>query len=292
MKSIGIAVFTSHGVHALRAVLRGVRKTVSEPHDLHVCASDCPEDLGMFLMRQYLRGRITGLHLDTGARAAGHCGLDQAYHLMGRDIIVRLDDTVDLHPGWLERCVAALDDDPEIGCLSLVAPPDYHRGRGRPRTVHVEPVPVESLDMRCYVTRGELVAKHARPKRAADGSCAFQRLLISRGKKLAYLPGFVSELDLERVPQVFDAPHEGELPVHEGSSGAMQRLHQAYQLGDDILLTCLACGAAELEVLEARIKFCDPHWAAIGHIYELRCPECKELYYREDLQFRCPDDEP
>ena len=69
----------------------------------------------------------------------------------------------------------------------------------------------------------------------------------------------------------------------------MQRLEQAYDLGDDVLLTCLSCGGTELEVLAARIRFCERHQVAIGFWYELRCPECGELHYKDDYQFRCPD---
>jgi hypothetical protein len=28
---------------------------------------------------------------------------------------------------------------------------------------------------------------------------------------------------------------------------------------------------------------------AIGFWYELRCPECGELHYKDDYQFRCPE---
>jgi hypothetical protein len=287
---VGITVFTSHGVPALRAVLHGIRETVSEPHELYVCASDCPEELGMFLMRQYLRGRINGFRLDTAQQTANHCGLDQAYHLSEGDYLVRLDDTLELQPGWLGCALGALEDDPGIGCLSLVPPPGYQRGRGRPRTVHLLPVTVDHLDMRCYVTRRGLVARHEGQLMgdARGTTCQYQTFLAAAGKTLAFMPGLVRDLDFERVPHVPYRTHEGEAPAHEGASGAIQRLQQAYQLGDDILLTCLACGARELEVLEARIKFCHPHRVAVGHMYELRCPECKELYYREVLQFRCP----
>ena len=130
LPGVGIAVFTSHGVVALRALLHGIRETVTGPYELHVCASDCPEDLGMFLMRQYLRGRINGFHLDTGTRRARHCGLDQTYHLMAREYLVRLDDTLEPQPGWLERAIAALEADLSIGCLSLVPP---YRLPARPR---------------------------------------------------------------------------------------------------------------------------------------------------------------
>jgi hypothetical protein len=69
----------------------------------------------------------------------------------------------------------------------------------------------------------------------------------------------------------------------------MRRLRQPFELGDDVLLTCMACGATELEVLAARIKFCAAHQVATGYLYEFRCPECHELHYRDALQFRCPD---
>ena len=81
---------------------------------------------------------------------------------------------------------------------------------------------------------------------------------------------------------------EADLPTHEGATGAMQHLEQAYDLGDDVLLTCMACGGNELEVLAARIRFCARHQMAIGFWYELRCPECNELHYEDDYQFSCP----
>lgn len=291
MNSVSIALFSSHGVPALRAVLRDLREGGSEAQEIEVFVSDCPEELGLFLGRQYLRGRIRGFHVDPGLADVRHCGLERACQFATGEYLVRLDDTVDLSPDWLERSVAALDADPTIGCLSLVPPAGYHRGRGRPRTVHVEPLPMDELDMSCYVTRRELATQPscATAGDGRPGECGFQRALGRKGLRLAYLPGLVKPLDLDRVPQVPDTAHEGDLPFHEGASGAIQRLQQAYGLGDDVLLTCLACGAPELEVLAARIVFCDPHWVATGHLYELRCPECKELFYREDPQFRCSE---
>ncbi len=91
------------------------------------------------------------------------------------------------------------------------------------------------------------------------------------------------------MPRAQDAcAHEAELPAHQGATGAMQHLEQAYELGDDVLLTCMACGSNELEVLAARIRFCERHNVAIGYWYELRCPECGEVYYKDDFQFSCP----
>ncbi len=79
---------------------------------------------------------------------------------MAQEYLARLDDTLELQPGWLGRAVEVLEADPGIGCLSLVPPHDYQRGRGRPRTVHVVPVTLEHIDMRCFVTRRALVARH------------------------------------------------------------------------------------------------------------------------------------
>ena len=93
------------------------------------------------------------------------------------------------------------------------------------------------------------------------------------------------------MPKDYDVwSREAELPPHEGATGAMQRLQQAYSLGEDVLLTCLSCGSTELEALAARIRFCERHQVATGFWYELRCPECGELNYKDDYQFRCPDE--
>jgi hypothetical protein len=288
---MGIVVFTSHGIPALRAALRGIRETVADPRDLAVYANDCSDLVATYLVRQYLRGRIGALQLDSGDGGGLHCGLERVYHLVEGEYLVRVDDTLQFQPGWLERSIAALEADPTIGCLSLIEPTDYHRGRGRPRTVHVEPIVVDHLDMRCYVTRRELVAQHdceLTGEEEVEG-CHFQKYLRAHGKSLAYLPGVVTALTLSEVPSAQDAcAHEADLPAHEGTSGAMQHLEQAFQLGDDVLLTCMACGSSELEVLAARIRFCEPHQVAIGFWYELRCPGCGELHYKDDYQSSCP----
>jgi hypothetical protein len=287
---VGIVVYTSHGVAALRTVLRGVRETVDRPSGVVVFADDADEMVATYLVRQYLRGRVDAVQLESGDRHGAHCGLDRAFHMVEGDYIVRVDDTLQFQPGWLERAVAALEADPALGCLSLVPPADYHRGRGRPRTVHVEPVGVDHLDMRCFVTRRELVSAHECGLFGErSGECAFQRYLRAEGATLAFLPGLVTALDVHEVPKAQDAcAHEADLPAHQGASGAMQRLEQAYDLGDDVLLTCMACGNNELEVLAARIRFCERHGVAIGYWYELRCPECAEVYYKDDFQFSCP----
>ena len=206
------------------------------------------------------------------------------------DYLVRVDDALEFEDGWLDKAIAALEADASIGCLSLVPPPDYHRKRGRPATVHVRPQACASMDMRCYVTRRELVARHeaALMGDQPGAACRFQAYLGHAGLTLAYLPGLVKALELPDAPSSPAAvAMEAELPLHEGATGAMQRLRRAYDLGDDVLLTCMACGGTELEVLAARVIFCEAHQVAIGFWYELRCPECNELHYKDDLQFGC-----
>ena len=83
---------------------------------------------------------------------------------------------------------------------------------------------------------------------------------------------------------------EDDLPPHGGATGALRRLRPPFQMGEDVLMTCMACGASELEVLATRIKFCAAHGVAVGHLYEFRCPECSELHYRDILQLQCPDE--
>lgn len=287
----GIVAFISHGLPELRTALRGIRETAPPGTDLAVVASDLEDYDSTYLLRQHLRGRIRALLFEEEEARGGHCGLGSAARLVRGEYVARVDDTLEFKPGWLERCIAALEADASLGCLSLVPPADYQRGRGRPRTVNVEPIEVDHLDMRCFVTRRGLVERHEneRMDEQPDG-CSFQEGLRAHGLRLAFLPGFVSPLGLVELPKGYDACcHEAELPPHEGAAGAMDRLRQAYHLGEDVLLTCLSCGSPELETLAARIRFCERHQVAIGFWYELRCPECGELHYQDEYQFRCPD---
>ncbi len=286
----GIVAFVRHGLPELRTALRGIRETAPQDAQLAVVAIDLGDQDATYLLRQYLRGRIQALDFESGDAHGSHCGLDRAYQLVRGDYLARVDDTLEFQPGWLERAIAALEADPTLGCLSLVPPDDYHRGRGRPRTVHVEPIVVDHLDLRCFVAPRDLVERHECELMGEqpDG-CRFQDYLRGHGRRLAFLPGLVSPLGVIEGPTGLDSCSvEAELPAHEGASGAMQRLEQEYDLGDDILLTCLSCGASELEVLAARIRFCERHQVATGFWYELRCPECGELHYKDDYQFRCP----
>jgi hypothetical protein len=291
VSSAGVVVFVTQGLPELRVALRGIRETIPEGTEFAVVASNAQDQDATYLLRQHLRGRIDVLDFTGGDRRAEHCGLDQASRMVRGDYLARVDDTLAFKPGWLDLAIGTLEADPTLGCLSLVPPGDYHRGRGRPRTVHVEPIEVDHLDMRCFVTRRdqpECVACELVDGPA--GVCRFQERLREGGRRLAFLPGLVTALDIVEVPRGFDAHvHEADLPPHEGATGAMQRLEQAYRLGDDVLLTCMSCGGSELEVMAARIRTCERHHVAVGFWYELRCPDCGELHYKDDYQFRCPD---
>lgn len=291
VKSIGIVAFVRHGLPELRSALRGIRETVPRGSDFAVVAGGLADYDATYLLRQHLRGRIHALQFEAAGVRGRHSGLGNALRLVDGDYIARVDDTLTFLPGWAERAVEALEADPSLGCLSLVPPSDYHRGRGRPRTVHVEPIEVDHLDMHCFVAARDLAERHER-ERGGDQSAErdFQAYLLGSGRRLAFLPGLVSPLGIVELPKGHDAcVHEAELPPHEGAAGSMQALRQAYHLGEDVLLTCLSCGGTELETLAARIRFCERHQVAIGFWYELRCPECGELHYKDDYQFSCPD---
>jgi hypothetical protein len=290
--SVGIVACISHPLPELRTVLRSIRDTVPAEAAVAVIAVDLDDENATYLLRQYLRGRIQALefaHADPGGR---HCSLSRASKLVSGDYIALVDDSFEFKPGWLDKTIAALEADPTLGCLSLVPPSEYRRGRGRPRTINVEPVEVDRLDMRSFVLSRELVERHEREHMdERPEGCTLQEVLLAEGRRLAFLPAQVTPLRTVDVPPDYGVwTLEDGLPPHEGASGALQRLHQAYQLGDDILLTCLSCGGTELETIAARIRFCERHQVAIGFWYELRCPECGELLYKDDYQFRCPED--
>ncbi len=268
-----------------------MRSTAGVPCNVTVVAEAPNEAVGMYMLRQYLRGHIAACEFDGGATPDGHCHLDRTFHLARAEYVVRIDDALSFQPGWLERALGAFQKDPDLGCLSLVEPPPEKRPRGRPRKPTGEPGIVDHISNRCFVTRRSLFVRHECELMGEQpgGLCVYQQYLKRINRKLAYLPGLVGEIELVApvTPEV--AALEDELPPHESETGAMHHLEQAFDLGDDVLLTCMACGETELEVLAARIKFCSAHRAAIGFMYELRCPECGELHYKDDLQFSCPD---
>jgi hypothetical protein len=319
VKEASIVVFSDHGVTALRSVLHGIWDSVAEPGELFVVAAHPDETVAGYLGRQYLRGRISGFELVRCEASSGHCALNRAVHAVSGTYLARVPDDVTFAQSWLDKAVGVLDESPEIGMLSLSQAPEAPR-RGRPPKPRAEVTVRDCIDTTCFVTRRELFEDHeqlargpraaalpkqqgpgpqapAQPKQRAQGPqaapsetvCPYQVRLMKRGFKLGYLPGQV-----QRV-QMLDAVHvangvalEADLPFHEGGTGALQKLRQTYQLGDDVLVTCMACGNNELEVLAARIDFCSRHNIAVGFTYELRCQECHEVHYEADTQFRCP----
>ncbi len=290
MKDASIVLFSTHGVAALRSALYSIWETVAEPSELIVLATHPEEAVATYLTRQYLRGRIAGYELDDSGPLDGHCGLDRAFHVTSGKYLVRVGDDVRFAPQWLEKTVSILDDNPDIGCLSLVQAPEQ-RKRGRPRKVREEPEEHDHIDTHCFVTRHRLFERHECELMGErlSGGCLFQTHLRSLGYKLAYLPGQVRRATAaDLVSAAAGGEMEADLPRHEGATGGMQKLRQTYQLCDEILATCMACGGSELEVLSARIDFCQRHNVAVGFTYELRCQDCHEVHHEADTQFRCP----
>lgn len=289
MSTASIVVFALHGAAPLRETLHALRETAGCPYEVVVLASDCDEQLAIYLSREYFRRNITGYVLDRAADDESHCRVDRAFHLVGGDYLVRLDDALTFTPDWLAKVVAALDADSGIGWLSLLEPAPARRPRGRPRKPTGKPVPLDVAAGRCYVLRRDLLVRHSDALRGGlvGACCPLQPALTRAGMRIAYLAGLVRPRVVTAAAAA--APTEDDFPPHEGITGSMRRLRQPFELGDDVLMTCMACGATELEVLAARIKFCAPHQVAVGHLYEFRCPECHELHYRDALQFRCPD---
>jgi hypothetical protein len=290
VSTASIVVFAQHGAASLRETLHALRESAGHAHETVVLASDCDEQLAIYLNREYFRGNIAGYVLDHAAGDHAPCHVDRAFHLTGGDYLVRLDDALIFTQDWVAKVVEELDADPGIGWLSLLEPAPERRPRGRPRKPTGRPVAVDHADWRCYATRRDLLARHERACRGESGACCLvQQALRKSGKRIAHLPGLVEARPLDSVPAAPAVLAEDDLPVHGGEAGAMRRLRQPFELGDDVLMTCMACGATELEVLAARVKFCASHQVAIGHLYEFRCPECHELHYRDVLQLRCPD---
>jgi hypothetical protein len=289
VSTASIVLFSTRGVAALRSSLHNLWETTGDGTELLVLAGDGREDVAMYLTRQYLRGRISGFGLGSGQSNGGRCGLDWACHLVRGDYLVRAEDDLRFAPGWLEKTVGALEAAPDIGCLGLVQTCEQRR-RGRPRKVREQPEPSDTVSTRCFVTRRSLCecGECGLMNEQSVETCLYQSRLKTLGHTLAYLPGQVVVAERGGDPGGAPARLESDLPPHDGATGAMQQVRQAYQLGDDVLITCLACGHDELEVLAARIEFCRRHNAAVGLLYELRCPQCNELHFEEDAQFRCP----
>ena len=169
-------------------------------------------------------------------------------------------------------------------------PPRQEKRRGRPPKPRSEAELCENVDWRCFATRRDVFLEHERNLlfELIGWDCPYQKRLKELGMRLAYLPGQVSVVpagaaaagDAVAIP-------EGGLPAHGGPLGAMKQIDQVYQVGDEVVITCLSCGCTELEVLSAQVEFCD-HGVPVGFSYSMRCSECGEIHYEEDIQFRCP----
>lgn len=276
----------------MRSALHGIWDTAS-PYEIIVMASRCDEEIAGYLMRQYRRGKISSFAFDMGGGPATHCGLDRGFHFARGKYLVRAQDGLVFEQGWLEFAIDALEADPAIGCLGLIEPEERRR-RGRPPKSRRELVPVERVDTTCFVTSHDLFERHESEllgERPAD-RCLYQARLREIGMELAFYPGLVKRVGIEAASEAASADDysdiDAALPLHDLSSGAQQRIHQVYELGEDVLLTCMSCGNNEVKVLAARVEFCPTHGAPIGYTYTLRCSSCHELQYEEDMQFRCP----
>lgn len=286
-----VVVVSSRGLDALRATLHSVW-SASVCVELAVMASWCDEDTAAYLLRQYRRGKIASLAVHAIGPQGIHCDLDRALHLTSGKYIARVSDDLELQPGWLDSAVAAIDGVPGIGCLGLVNGSGRHKP-GPPRRLGLGALQTEEVDTRCFVTRRDLASLHgtrlSRDK-AAD-ACVYQCALRRLGFLIAYLPGLVTRDDhaairAARCHSVID----GDVPYHDVGMSHRQRVRQAYELGQDVLLTCVSCGNGELEVLSAEIEFCARHDVPVGHTYTLHCAKCGKLQFEEDLQFACRAD--
>ena len=291
VSTASIVVFAQHGAAALRETLHALRETAGHPYEVVVLASDCDEQLAIYLNREYFRRNIAGYVLDHTAADLAPCRVDRAFHLTAGDYLVRLDDALSFTPGWLATVVAELDADAGIGWLSLLEPPPERRPRGRPRKPTGRPESVEHADWRCYATRRALLTRHERGCRGdADGSCLVQQSLAPVGQ--ADRPSARPRCRAPRSRASRSRRSSTPKTTCRSTKGRRARCTacgNSSSSGDAVLMTCMACGCNELEVLAARVKFCAAHHVAIGHLYEFRCPECNELHYRDVLQFRCPD---
>jgi hypothetical protein len=292
MRSASVVLFTEHRVDDVRSALHGIWDTAS-PYEIVVVARRCDEEIAGYLMRQYRRGKISSFAFDMGGGQATHCGLDRGFHFAGGRYLVSAQDGLVFGPGWLDQAIDVLEARPDIGCLGLIECGERRR-RGRPPKPRHDAVLADRVDTACFITPHELFERHESEllgERPAE-HCLYQSRLSEMGMKLAYCPGLVKRVDAGAEDQAVVADDHGkiaaELPLHDLSSGARQRIHQVYELGEDVLLTCMSCGNNELEVLAATVEFCSPHGSPVGYTYTLRCGSCHELQYEEDMQYRCP----
>ena len=83
---------------------------------------------------------------------------------------------------------------------------------------------------------------------------------------------------------------DGDFILHGPLTTPARKIRQTYELGEEVLLTCVQCGNGALDVLAAEVEFCADHDVPVGHTYILHCHRCGKLQFEEDLQVACPGD--
>jgi len=285
-------VFSSCDLAALRRTLHSVWDGAHEQHQVVVLASRLDDDTASYLVRQYQRGRISSFGFDSLNRRGSHCDLDHAFHLATGQYVARVSDDIEVRTGWLEVALDVMEAIPTIGCLGLVRGPRRHRP-GRLRTLGGGALQAENVDTRCFVTRRHLFEQHDRkpPRGSAESSCAYQARLQKLGYQIGYLPGLVMGVEpgAQRAAPAKEKV-DGDILLHDPLTAPVRKVHQTYELGEEVLLACVQCGNAALDVLAAEVEFCADHDVPVGHTYILHCHRCGRLQFEEDLQFACLGD--